>query len=150
MYSKEEAKKMRNEFWDSFRLYSSSRRRRKGKPGNWMMDATGIRAVNLKFHFDTESALVGLDIETGSLDKRIELFERMEGLKKLLDQAMETEMTWELDYVRENGKSVSRIFTLIRDVSIYERETWPLVMKFFFDKMSRLEEFFIEYKDYIR
>jgi len=113
------------------------------------MDVTGIRAVNLKFHFDKSQALVGLDIETSSMDRRLELFEKMESLKKLLNDAMGTKMHWELDYIRENGKSVSRIFTAIENVDIYNRECWPVVMEFFYEKMNRLEDFFIEYKDYI-
>jgi len=149
MFSKEEAKNIRNEFWDSFKSFSARKRRKSGKPAKWLMDSTGIKAVNLKFHVDTEIALVGIDIETISLDRRIELFEKMEGLRKLLDEAMEVPMIWELDYLRENGKSVSRIYTSIRNVNIYQKETWPEIMSFFWEKMSRLEEFFLEYKDYI-
>jgi len=149
MYNKEESKTIRQEFWDGFKRYTAKKRRRAGKKAKWMMDATGIKAINLKFHFDREEALVAIDIETASMDRRLELYEKMEALKKLLDTAMETKMAWELDYTRENGKSVSRIFTSLDKVDIYNRECWPQVMAFFYVNMDRLEDFFAEYKDYL-
>jgi len=149
MYSREEAKKIRNEFWEKFKNYSSGKRKRAGKPAKWIMDATGNKAINLKFYFDNSVALVGLDIETSNLDKRIGLFEKLESLKKILDETMGIEMIRELDYTRENGKSISRIYTSINDVGIYNKESWPAVIEFFYLKMSKLEDFYLEYKDYL-
>jgi len=39
MYSKEEAKALREEFWDSFNTMSAHRRIRKKLPGNWNTSA---------------------------------------------------------------------------------------------------------------
>ena len=55
MFSKEEAKKIREEFWDSFKKLSAGRRARKGLPRNWMLAQTGIKALNLRFHVDREN-----------------------------------------------------------------------------------------------
>ena len=150
MFSKEEAKKLREEFWDQFKHMSSGRRARKKLPGNWMLDQTGIKALNLRFHVDREVAQVGIDLETRNMDKRIELFEKLESLKKLIEKAMESPLLWELEYIRENGKSVSRIYLQMEGVDIYKRDTWNEAHKFMFTNMMKLEAFFQEYRDFLK
>lgn len=150
MFSKEEAKGLREEFWDTFKQMSAARRTRKKLPGNWILTRTGIKALNLKFHVDREVAQVGIDVETRSMDKRIELFEKLEALKNKLEEAMGSPMNWELDYIRENGKSVSRIFVQSEGVDIYNRNTWQKAHAFMYDNMIKLESFFQEYRDYLK
>ena len=150
MYSKEEAKALRIEFWERFKGYSDVRRRQKGKPEKWILDRTGIKALDLKFHIDRQCAQVGFEIETNDMDRRLELFDKLESLKKLLENAMKSELTWEVDYTRENGKSVSRIYTRLDKVDIYNKDTWPDVFKFFYTNMMKLESFFEEYRDFLK
>jgi len=150
MFSKEEAKKLREEFWDQFKQMSAGKRTRKKLPGNWMLAQTGIKALNLRFHVDREVAQVGIDLETRNMDKKIELYEKLESLKKLLEKAMESPMIWELEYIRENGKSVSRIYLQMEGVDIYKRDTWAGAHKFMYDNMMKLEAFFGEYQDFLK
>lgn len=141
---------MREEFWDSFKQLSAGRRARKGLPGNWLLSQTGMKALNLRFHVDREVAQVGIDLETKNMDKRIELYERLESLKKLLEEAMESQLIWELEYIRENGKSVSRIYLQLEGVDIYNRETWARAHQFMYENMTKLEAFFREYRDFLK
>jgi Domain of unknown function (DUF4268) len=150
MFSKEDAKILREEFWDRFKSMSSLKRASKKLPGNWVLTHTGIKALNLRFHVDRKVAQVGIDLETRNMDKRIELYEKLESLKKLLEEAMEAPLIWELEYIRENGKSVSRIYLQMEDVDIYRRETWSEAHKFMYENMMKLESFFLEYSDYLK
>lgn len=150
MYSKEEAKALRVEFWDRFGGYSGLRRRQKGKPAKWILDRTGVKGLNLKFHIDRHCAQTGFEIETTDMDRRLELFDKLESMKKLLEKSMKGELIWEVDYIRENGKSVSRIYTKLDNVDIYNRDTWPDVFKFFYSNMTKLEAFFEEYRDFLK
>lgn len=150
MFSKEEAKKLREEFWDQFKHMSVARRARKKLPGYWMLDQTGIKALNLRFHVDREVAQVGIDLETRNMDKKIELYEKLESLRKLLEEAMESTLIWELEYIRENGKSVSRIYLQMEGVDIYKRDTWTEAHKFMYTNMMKLEVFFQEYRDFLK
>ena len=150
MYTKEEAKQLREEFWINFHRYSLPRKKGKSLPPKWVMDKTGINALSLRFSLEEKKAMVGIDIETRSMDKRLELYDKLETLKKLLHEAMGTEMVWELEYERENGKSVSRIYTFIEGVEIYDRGCWGDTYKFFYSNMVKLEGFFEEYRDYLK
>lgn len=150
MFSKDEAKKMREEFWDRFKMFSSGRRARKRLPGKWMLDQTGMKPLNLRFHVDRKVAQVGIDLETRNMDRRIELYEKLESLKKLLEEAMESPLIWELDYTRENGKSVSRIYLQMEEVDIYNPETWDRAHTFMYENMMKLETFYREYSDILK
>ena len=150
MFSKEVAKQLREEFWDQFLTISKRRRLRKRLPGDWILGQTGVKALNLKFHVDRKVAQVGIDLETRNMDKRFELYEKLESVKKILEATMGGPLTWELDYLRENGKSVSRIYLELEGVDVYESSTWPLAHEFMYRKMMKLEEFYREYRDYFK
>lgn len=150
MFSKEEAKEIREEFWDRFTAKSVKKRTAKKLPGKWMLNQTGIRALNLRFHVDRKVAQVGIDLETRNMDKRIELYEKLEAVRKPLEQAVGGPMKWELEYIRENGKSISRIFTEIEGIDIYDPQTWNEAHDFMLDRMLKLELFFREYQDYFK
>jgi hypothetical protein len=150
MYTREEAKLIRQEFWDTFSSRSVRKRLANKLPGKWMLDHTGIRALNLRFHVNREVAQVGIDLETRNMDKRLELYDKLEAVKQPLEQAMEEPMKWELEYIRENGKSVSRIYTEIDGIDIYDRSTWKRAQEFMTDRMLKLELFYREYQDYFK
>ena len=150
MYSKEEAKTIRQEFWDRFKGFSSVRRKRKKLPGNWILTNTGVKALNLRFHVDRKVAQVGIDLETRNMDKRLELYEKLESVKKILEEYMQGPMIWEIEYIRENGKSVSRIYVQKEDVDLYNRETWEEAFRFMYSQMMRLEKFYREYRDFLK
>lgn len=150
MFSKEEEKELRVEFWNSFQDFTNKRRRKTGGSGKWILDKTGINSLNLRFHFDRKEAIVGIDLETKSLDKRIEFFEKLETVKKQINKALGEETKWELEYIRENKKAISRVYTSIDKVDVLDKETWNRVNMFFFDRMAALQDFFEEYRDYLK
>ncbi len=50
---------------------SSRKRKRKKLSGNWLLNNTGVKALNLRFHVDRKVAQVGIDLETRNMDKRL-------------------------------------------------------------------------------
>jgi len=150
MFSKEESKQLREEFWGEFNRISIRRRKAKKLPGDWILGNTGVKAINLRFHVDREVAQVGIDLETRNMDKRLELYEKLESVKKVLEKTMKTPMIWELEYLRENGKSVSRIYLQKEEIDIYNKETWPKAHQFMYDNMMKLETFYDEYRDFFK
>jgi hypothetical protein len=150
MFSKEVAKQLREKFWDQFLTISKHRRLRKKLPGEWILGQTGVKALNLKFHVDRKVAQVGIDLETRNMDKRFELYEKLESVKKILEETMGEPMIWQLDYLRENGKSVSRIYLELEGVDVYQSSTWPAAHEFMYQKMMNLEEFYHEYMDFFK
>ncbi|MFV0541219.1 MAG: DUF4268 domain-containing protein [Aestuariibaculum sp.] len=138
MFSKEESRKLRQEFWISFG---------KSFPKKWILYNTKIKGFSFKFHFDTKTALVALDLED-SLDNRIKYWEKLVALKSILLNDFIPNATYEEIYFLDNEKEISRIYVLLEQkVSIHNKNSWRNVMEFFNEKMNLFEAFFEEYKD---
>ena len=75
MFTKEESRQLRQEFWTSFG---------KSFPRKWILYDTKIKGFSFKFHFDTKSALVALDLED-DLENRINYWEKLVALKGILN-----------------------------------------------------------------
>lgn len=150
MLSEEEKKELRLAFWQQFKIYSNKRRLKLKNPGKWLMNDTGIKQINLKFDFTEEYALVGIDVVTRNLDKRIYVWEKLEGLQKQLEEKVPYPLTWEFDYLLPEKKSISRVYCSINEVTIYNKTCWRQVFKFFFEAMYPIELIIIEYKDYLK
>jgi len=149
MYNQEEKKALRLRFWNRFAAYSAAARRRKGKPAKWILDRTGIKQMKLKFDFEEEFASVGIDIETRNMDKRIDLYDRLEKIAPQLEKALGPETEWHLEYKLPTGKPISRVAAVMQGAGIYREEDWDKVVPFFYKKMTALETVFLEYKDFL-
>ena len=140
MFSKEESRRLKQEFWTSFG---------KSFPRKWILYNTKLKGVSFKFHFDNKKALVALDLED-SLEHRIKYWEKLVALQSILKDEFLPEAIYEEAFFLENGKEISRVYVpLGHKVSIHNKNTWQEVMVFFNDIMSRFEAFFLEYKDII-
>jgi len=150
MLSKEDVKEMRLQFWMEFEGYSALKKKRLRKPSKWIMNDTGIKQLKLKFDFDDCRALVGIDVETRNLDKRIEVFGKLEDIKPKLEKALGQSLLWELEHILPTGKSISRAYMVLSEKSIYSKEDWPEVMDFFYKNMIIIEKVFEKNKEYLK
>ncbi|OBX26939.1 uncharacterized protein DUF4268 [Gelidibacter algens] len=140
MFSKEESRLLREEFWISFG---------KSFPRKWILYDTKLKGFAFKFHFDTKLAMVTLDLED-DLENRINYWEKLQSLKTILTKEFLPEAIFEEEYFLENGKEISRIYvSLDQKVSIHNKNTWREVMEFFVEKMILFEAFFEDYQDFI-
>lgn len=138
MFSKEESRKLRQEFWTSFG---------KSFPKKWILYNTKLKGISFKFHFDTKKALIALDIED-DLENRINYWEKLKALETILKDEFLPDVIYDEAFYLENGKEISRIYVpLQQNVSIHNKNTWQDVMVFFNKNMSLFEAFFEEYRD---
>ncbi|QED36737.1 DUF4268 domain-containing protein [Antarcticibacterium arcticum] len=140
MFSREEAKKVREEFWINFG---------KNYPRKWVLYDTKIKEVQLKFNFDSNVAQVSLDVSSGDEVIRAYYYEKMCMLKNILLTEYLPDAIFEEHYDLPEGKVISRIYTELKGVNIYRKTDWPKVQEFFNEQMQLLESFFLEYKDII-
>ena len=141
MYSKEEAQRLKREFWIDFAAKY---------PRKWMLYDTKIKDFSFKFYVDNKKAQVLIDIENRSDDKRIAYFEKLESLKNILEEEFVKDLVFEKNFVLENGKSISRIWIEKLEVSVSNRKYWDSIFYFFNEKMNALENFYKEYDAYIQ
>ena len=98
MFSKEESRLLKQEFWTSFG---------KSFPRKWLLYDTKTKGLSFKFHFDTKQALVALDLED-HLEERINNWGKLMALKSILLEDYLPDAIFEEAYVLENAKEISR------------------------------------------
>ncbi|MFK2820847.1 DUF4268 domain-containing protein [Flavobacteriaceae sp. LMIT009] len=140
MFSKEESRLLRQEFWTSFG---------KSFPRKWLLYNTKIKGLSFKFYFDNKKAFVTLDLED-DLENRVNCWEKLIALKNILQIEFLPDAIYEETFYLENGKEISRVYVpLEQKVSIHNKNSWRDVMEFFNEKMALFETFFEEYRDVI-
>ncbi len=140
MFSKEESKKIRQEFWISFD---------EKHPRKWLLYNTKIKDFSLKFTFTTKKAQVSIDIESQDEIIKAYYYDKILSLKSILTTEYINDIIFDPEYVLDNYKVISRAYIELNNVSIHNKKTWDDVYSFLFYNMDRLESFFNEYRDFI-
>tara|TARA_R110001583_G_scaffold54322_2_gene166435 strand:- start:141 stop:569 length:429 start_codon:yes stop_codon:yes gene_type:complete len=140
MFSKEESKRLRQEFWISFG---------KSFPRKWILYDTKIKGLALKFHFEIKKAMVSLDIDHSDLAVRMQLWDKLLSVGSLLKNDYLPEVIFNDSLILDNGKEISRAYVVLNNVSIHNKNTWRETMEFLNDNMLLFEAFFIDYKEII-
>lgn len=145
MYTKEEKKEIKIEFWTAFGIYM---RKYNGKYGkvNWTNYKTKIKDLYFRLEFNETQA--SFSIELQHPDSIRELFyEQFVELKVLLDEALQTKLIWEEIFINDYDKAISKIHLEFPDVNLYNKNDWTKVFVFFEQKMVNLHKFWMEYKE---
>ncbi|MGB3590820.1 MAG: DUF4268 domain-containing protein [Nonlabens sp.] len=140
MYSREESKKIKQDFWTLF----GKRYDRK-----WLRYHTGIKDLNLKMDFEDRRAIVAIDIEHDDELYRAYYFEKFESLRGIMLEEVSPDLIFDPNYTLSSGKDISRVYLYKEGVKIQRKTDWPEVYEFFYREMDKLERFFLEYRDYI-
>lgn len=141
MYSREEAQRLKQEFWIAFA---------QKYPRKWLLHNTKIKDFSLKFSADNKKAEVMIAIEHRDEEKRYAYYNKMLSLQSILREEYLPDALFERDYYLENGKSISKIWRSLDKVSINRQSDWDAIFDFFNTAMQQIELFFYEYEDYIR
>lgn len=141
MFSKEEARQIKKDFWIQFA---------EEYPRKWILYNTNIKDYSFKFYVDNKKAQVLLEIDCKDEEHRKIYYEKVFSLKNILLEEFLPDAVFERNYHLDNGKIVSRIWTEIENVSVNNKKTWPTIFEFFHEKMNAFELFFYEYEDYLK
>jgi len=141
MFSKEEAAKLRKEFWTSFG---------KSFPRKWLLYNTKIKGVAFKFVADRKKAMVCLDIENPDELVNLLYYDQLLSLKTILENDI-PEVIFDDEYLLESGRTIHRIYVpYLNKFSVYNKNSWRDCFEFYVKVMPKFELFFYEYEDIIK
>ncbi len=150
MYSKDELKKLKIEFWESFAAYCEVqpylRRRRK----MWTLYNTKVKGVELKFDANRKGAYVILEVNHRQEEERLEMYERLTWYKETLEKDFPDGLIWDCCFVREAGNEVARIYVAKEGLDLHRREHWGDFFSFMARQMYLLERNFMSIAEYLR
>ena len=147
MYSKDEAKLLRKEFWIVFarrcEIVPELRHRKK----KWVLYDTGLSGIDLKFDVTRNEVIVMIEINNSKEDRRLEIYEILQKYRILLEEGFAEPLVWDFCYTRESGQEVCRIYKSLPNVDFHHQNQWPDIFNFLIDNMLILENNLMEIKD---
>ncbi|MCT4603927.1 MAG: DUF4268 domain-containing protein [Marinifilum sp.] len=147
MYTKEEKREFRIQFWDGFKRYSKKQGR---KMTSWVLKGTQIKEAQLKFDMNENGAFVMLQIDSKLDTKRYLVFEKFFKYKPVVEDTCGDDLIWDKNFFIEGFKEVSVVYFQLQEASVYNKEKWEEYYQFLFEKMSLLEEAFLDIKEVVK
>ncbi len=151
MYSKEEIKKLRLNFWELFGKRCEVHPVLKNRQRKWLLHRTKIKGVALRFEVGRKDAKVILELGHRNEELRLKAFEILERYKAIIEAGFEEGLIWEFFHQREDSnQEVCRIFSVLEGVDFHRQNQWPDIYNFFIDNMLLLEENFLSVRDILK
>lgn len=142
MYSKEELKQLKKEFWEGFGTFCSEIPVLKRRKSKFMLYNTKMKGVELKFDATRDGAFVILEINLHDTKTRLEKFEQFENYKSIMEKQFPGGLIWDFAFIRECGTEVSRIYTKKNGIDLHRRIQWMEFYSFMSTEMLKLEKAF--------
>jgi hypothetical protein len=141
MYSKDQASQLKQAFWTAFGQYMGPVMSADGLRTNWINYKTGVKHIYFKMQADNKMASIAIEISHPDAELQELFFEQFATYKAMLHSTLEEEWEWQLHTTDDYGKTISRIYTELKPVSIFQKEDWPKLISFFKPRMIALDEF---------
>jgi hypothetical protein len=144
MYTKEQASQLRQAFWTTFGQYMNPVPAAEGFRVNWLNYNTRRKQVNFRMDAGKEHAYIGIELSQADEQLQELFFAQFTALKSLLHETLGEAWTWELHDQDETGKTVSRIYTRLEGVNIFNRQDWPALISFLKPRIMALDAFWTD------
>jgi hypothetical protein len=95
---------------------------------------------------DNKTATVSIELQHKDEEIRMLYWEQLCELKTLLMQYLPDPYIWDIKQYNDVGMPVSMVYTQIKNVNIYDKNTWREIFIFFERNMLALDEFWYEFK----
>jgi hypothetical protein len=141
MFTREEASRIREEFWTTFGKYMSPILSTDGMKINWMNYHTGLKDVYFRMDAGQRSATIYVSMEHRDAEIQALYFAQFEELKTILHETLQEEWEWRLHVPLADGKVISKIYTEISGVSVFNKDHWPELISFFKPRIIALDSF---------
>ncbi|RZJ77103.1 MAG: DUF4268 domain-containing protein [Flavobacterium sp.] len=146
MYSKEEASKLRQQFWITFGKYLKPIPSAEGLPINWVNYKTGVKNVFFKMDADQYKSVISINIQHQDATTREQFYDQFLALKNIFNDVVNEEWEWELNAVNEYGVPQAQISKSITNLSVFNQQHWPELISFLKPRIIALDEFWTDVK----
>lgn len=150
MYSKDELKQLKREFWESFAAFCEVQPYLRHRRKIWVLYNTKVKGVELKFDANRTGAYVILEVNHRREEDRLEMYEKLTWYKETLEKNFPEGLIWDLCFVRETGNQVCRIYAKKEGIDMHRRQDWGEFFTFMASTMYKLEHNFLSIADYLK
>lgn len=147
MYTKEELRQLRTDFWNQFKVKMQKVRSSNGRRMNWLAYPSEVKDIYIRIDADGKGARLTFDIQGKDEGVRQILWEQLQELKVVLESEMGPEGVW---IERASSSSVSEFNRIIwerNDLNFFKQEDHPEIQRFLADRLIHFDAFYQEFKD---
>lgn len=108
---------------------------------NWVNYKTGIRHIYFRMDADHKRASIGIEIRHKDPLKQSDYFHQLSRSRNILHELLGEEWQWQASVADEDGRPISRIYTSLENVSIFNQEDWPAIISFLKPRLIALDEY---------
>lgn len=144
MYSKEEMKALRIEFWGQLQNQMEKMRNPYGSKVNWMNYNTNIKHLYFRMEADEQGARLCVDLQFPDKAIREIYYEQFLEFKDQLDSKFKG-LHWLPEWDHWNGKQIARIVLEQEGTDIREQSDWDKMHLFLKLNFAKLDEFWVEF-----
>jgi hypothetical protein len=146
MYSKEEASKLRQQFWITFGKYMKPIPSAEGLEINWVNYKTGVKHIFFRMNAEQKQVIISIDITHPASEIRKLYFEQFKAFKTLFIEALAEDWTWEDETLNDFGAPFARISATLNGVSIFNQNDWQALISFLKPRIIALDQFWADVK----
>ena len=146
MYSKQQATRLKQEFWTAFGQHMNPVLSADGEKLNWVNYKTGEKNIAFRMEADNRKASISIELSHKDADIQQLYFEQFRQLQHIFYQSLQGHWTWRLHTTDEEGKLITSISTELEGVSIFKKEDWPSLISFFKTRIMGLDAFWSQAK----
>ncbi len=146
MFSKEEASKLKEQFWITFGKYMKPVPSAEGLFINWVNYKTGVKHIYFRMDAEQKYASIAIEIAHPDAGVRALLFEQFEAFRLILESALPESWDWQPVAINNFGKEVARIEIVVPNLSVYNQQQWPAIIAFLKPRIIALDEFWVDVK----
>jgi hypothetical protein len=147
MISRQEAARLKKQFWTTLGKYLAPIPGAEGLSVNWLNYKTGVRHLFFRMDANNEQASISIEFNHPDVQHRHKLFAKFILVKNIFQQAAGSDWTWEEEGRDDDGKPISRIITRLSGVHINQQSDWPAIISFLKTKMVGLDAFWASVKE---
>lgn len=146
MYTKEEKRTFKTEFWNSFGIYMKKYNKEYGRV-RWVNYRTNIKDIYFRLDLNEKKATFAIELQHNNDGIRELYYEQFLELKTVLSSNIGEKLIWKEVEFNQFNHPMSTIYAELPDVSIYNKNNWQEVFQFFEKRMVGLHGFWVEFKE---
>ena len=141
MYSREEAAKMRKDFWTSFGLFMKPVLSCEYQRINWVNYDTGIKGISFKMVAGQKEAYLILEIKIKDLEMKDLLFEQLLEFKAMFEAEVGSDWVWNKDDLNEFYQEQATIKSPVIKANVYNNMEWDVPFGYFKKNLTAFDAF---------
>ena len=146
MFSKDEASKLKEQFWITFGKYMKPVPSAEGLFINWVNYKTGVKHIYFRMDAEQKYASIAIEIAHPDAGVRALLFEQFEAFRMILEDTLHESWEWQPTAINNFDKEVARIECVLPKLSVFNQQQWPEIIAFLKPRIIALDEFWVDVK----